>query len=70
MTLDELKTSGAATLSVRKAASLIGVAESSAWRAIRAGCFPVTPIWIGRRCVIPSLPLIRLLEGETQVDEC
>lgn len=64
MTLEELRASGKATVSVRQAAALLGVAESTAWRSIRAGDFPVRPWWIGQRCVLPSLPLIRLLEGE------
>jgi hypothetical protein len=64
MILEEVKASGVATLSVRKAASLLGIAESTAWRAIRSGAFPVVPLWIGQRCLIPARPLIRLLEGD------
>lgn len=66
MTLAELRSSGKATVSVRQAALLLGVAESTAWRAIRSETFPVAPLWVSQRCLVPAIPLIRLLEGDPE----
>ena len=53
-----------AALSIPEAAEILGISESSVWRAVRRGEFIVTPVTIGRRILIPTLPLLRLLGAE------
>lgn len=50
-----------ATLSVGKAAELIGISRSSAYQAARNGNFPTKIIQIGGRYVVPTKPLLELL---------
>ncbi|MCX7444390.1 helix-turn-helix domain-containing protein [Corynebacterium sp. P7003] len=49
------------TISVREAARLLGIGESSAYTAIRNNQFPTPVIKIGGRYVIPTAPLRQLL---------
>jgi hypothetical protein len=62
--IDELKGSGRAAVSLPRAGRALGVSESTGWRAIRDGTFPVQPIKVGHRILIPVAPLLRLLEGQ------
>ncbi|HBC7265773.1 TPA: helix-turn-helix domain-containing protein [Corynebacterium striatum] len=50
-----------ATVSVRQAATLLGISFSSAYAAIRAGNFPTKIVQIGGRYVVPTAPLLELL---------
>lgn len=50
-----------ATVSVRQAATLLGISFSSAYAAIKAGNFPTNIIQIGGRYVVPTAPLLELL---------
>ncbi|MDK8831607.1 helix-turn-helix transcriptional regulator [Corynebacterium striatum] len=50
-----------ATVSVRQAATLLGISFSSAYAAIRADNFPTKVIQIGGRYVVPTAPLLELL---------
>lgn len=45
-----------ATVSVRQAATLLGISFSSAYAAIRAGNFPTKIVQIGGRYVVPTAP--------------
>ncbi|CAB0663316.1 hypothetical protein FRC0191_01871 [Corynebacterium diphtheriae] len=50
------------TLSVPAAAQLLGISEGGAYKAIRAGQFPVPVLKIGRaRYVVPVAPLLEAL---------
>lgn len=50
------------TISVPRAAGVLGVSPSSAYRAIHEGSFPVKAIKIGKgRYVIPTKPLLDLI---------
>lgn len=53
------------TLTVGEAARALGVSEWALRRSLNAGDSPVTSIRIGRRVVIPTAPLRRLV-GETE----
>lgn len=50
-----------ATVSVSRAAELIGIGRSSAYQAARNGSFPTKIIQIGGRYVVPTAPLLELL---------
>ena len=50
-----------ATVSVRQAATLLGISFSSAYAAIRTGNFPTKIVQIGGRYVVPTAPLLELL---------
>lgn len=50
-----------ATVSVSRAAELIGIGRSSAYQAARNGSFPTKIIQIGGRYVVPTKPLLELL---------
>ncbi len=50
-----------ATVSVRQAATLLGISFSSAYAAIHAGNFPTKIVQIGGRYVVPTAPLLELL---------
>lgn len=49
------------TLTVPKAAELLGCSPSAAYEAIRAGDFPVAVVRIGRKIVVPTRPLLNVL---------
>lgn len=53
-----------ALLSVDEAALLLGIARSTAYRAITTGTFPVPIIRVGGRWRISHEALRRLLDGE------
>lgn len=50
-----------ATLSVREAAQMLGIARNSAYQGILLGQIP--HIKIGRRILVPKAALMKLLEG-------
>jgi len=52
-----------ALLSVEEAATLLGVARDTVYRAIRAGTLPLPVYVIGKRMRIPRLAVERLLQG-------
>ncbi|WP_313550910.1 helix-turn-helix domain-containing protein [Corynebacterium sp.] len=49
------------TVSVPRAAEILGVSASSAYAAVREGKFPTKVIQVGGRYVIPTKPLLELL---------
>lgn len=49
------------TVSVPRAAEILGISASSAYAAVREGKFPTKVIQIGGRYVIPTKPLLELL---------
>lgn len=49
------------TLTVREAATLLGISASSAYEAARKNKFPVPVIRVGGRIVVPAAPLLDLL---------
>ncbi|WP_293820357.1 helix-turn-helix domain-containing protein [uncultured Corynebacterium sp.] len=51
-----------ATTTLRAAADLLGISKSSAYAAARNGTFPTKVIQIGGRYVVPTNPLLELLE--------
>ncbi|MHA2788847.1 helix-turn-helix transcriptional regulator [Corynebacterium sp. S7] len=50
------------TISVREAAKLLGISPSSAYKSVHAGTFPTQVIQIGQRYVVPTKPLLDLLD--------
>jgi hypothetical protein len=61
LTLEEL--SDRAVVAAEQAASVLGIGRSSAFQAVHRGQH--THIQIGRRILIPTPHLLRLLQGET-----
>ena len=57
LTLAEL--SQRPTITVPEAADILGISRESAYKAARAGELPV--LMLGRRMVVPTAPLVRLL---------
>jgi len=49
------------TTTVKVAAEVLGVAEWSLYNAIREGTAPFPVVRVGRRLVVPTAPLRRLL---------
>lgn len=67
-TYDEIQQStfgpeGPATISVTKAAKLLGISRTTAYEAVRDGSLPA--IRVRRRIVIPMAWLVDLLHGRT-----
>jgi excisionase family DNA binding protein len=56
-------------LSVRQAASLLGIGTSTLYSAIAAGRFPVAAVRVDRRMKLPRRRLIQWLEGEGSRDD-
>ncbi len=46
---------------VATAGSIFGLSRTQAYEAVKRGDFPVTPIRIGRRLVVPVAPILALL---------
>jgi len=61
MTVDELR--AMMVCSVAQSAEVLDISRNTAYDAIRTGTFPVEVIRIGRRLLVPTAPLLRLLEG-------
>ena len=55
------------TLTVDESAVLLGVSRGTAYEMIQQGRFPVEPLRLGRRILIPKAKLMALLEGEQNV---
>ncbi len=51
-----------ATLTVEEAGALVGIGRSAAYAAARTGQLPT--VRIGKRLVVPTARLLRLLEGD------
>ena len=49
------------TTDLATAGSIVGLSRTRAYEALRAGTFPVPVFRIGRRIVVPTAPLLRLL---------
>lgn len=49
------------TISIKEAAALIGIGQSTAYTAAKNGTFPVPVIRVGSRYVVPAEPLKTLL---------
>lgn len=67
MTLDELRASSLATITLRDAASLLGVDARTVSAAARAGEIPA--IHVGRRVLIPRHRFIAYLDGTVAATE-
>lgn len=52
------------TIPLPEAAELLGIGKSTAYAAVRKGNFPVRVIQIGSRYVVPTKPLLELLDLE------
>lgn len=48
-------------VTVAEAAQLLGCGESTVYRAVDEGRFPVPPVRVGSRLAIPTRPLLALL---------
>lgn len=64
MTLDDLQTSTSATLTVTATGEILGLDPRTVMRGVEDGTIPA--IRIGRRVVIPRLPLLKMLTGDEQ----
>lgn len=53
------------TFNVDSAARLLGIGRSTAYECIRQGTCPVPVIHVGNRYLVPSAPLLRLLDTGT-----
>jgi len=60
MTLDELKDK--TTISVEEAAPILGISRGAAYQAAKTGELPT--LRIGRRIVVPVIPLLKLIGVE------
>lgn len=49
------------TVTIRRAAELLGISASGAYAAVRNNAFPTKVIQIGNRYVVPTKPLLELL---------
>lgn len=49
------------TITVREAAKLLGIGDSTAYEAVRTDSFPVPVIKIGGRYTVPVQPLLHIL---------
>lgn len=49
------------TVTIRRAAELLGISASGAYAAVRNNAFPTEIIQIGGRYVVPTAPLLELL---------
>lgn len=49
------------TLTIRQAASMLGISRSLAYELVKNGNFPVPVLRLGRRMVVPRAALLRLL---------
>lgn len=57
------------TVSVEEAAAMLGIGRSKAYESVRDGSFPIRPIKIGVRYLIPRGPLERLLAGDAGLSD-
>ena len=70
MTIDELRESSRATVTVREAAELLGVDNRTLSAALSIHGGAIYAVRIGRRVVIPRVPLVAILDGDaTRRDE-
>ncbi|MFE9065040.1 DNA-binding protein [Streptomyces violaceusniger] len=63
-TLTEIRTKWPATVAIAKAAVAIGCSSSYLYDQIRKGNSPVKTIPVGKRRVVVTADLVRLLSGE------
>jgi predicted DNA-binding transcriptional regulator AlpA len=49
------------TISALRAFGLLGMGEAQGYASIAEGTFPVVPIRIGQRYMVPTAPLLKLL---------
>lgn len=63
---DLIPASGSATVSVDRAAEILGISRSTAYELIRRDEFPVPVIRLGKRRVVSIVMLERLLAGEAR----
>jgi hypothetical protein len=69
MTLQELRGYPRPLISVREAASVLGLPASSCYDSLRNSSFPLSPIRVGRRLYLSRDALVRLIEGASQVQD-
>lgn len=63
-TLDEIKTTWPAAVSVEKGSNALGFSRAYGYALIRRGEFPAKVIKAGRRCTVITASLVRVLSGE------
>ena len=63
-TLDEIKTTWPATVSVEEGSKALGFSRAYGYALIARGEFPVKVIRAGRRFSVITASLVRVLEGE------
>lgn len=67
MDLEELRDSRAAVVTIAQAAAVLGIDARTVTRAIRNGDLPA--LRLGRRLLIPRLPLLAFLGASTDAAE-
>ncbi|MFJ8822404.1 DNA-binding protein [Streptomyces sp. NPDC102467] len=65
-TLSEIRNQWPPTVPVTEAAMALGCGRSWLYEAIKRGDSPVKTIPVGKRCVVVTADLVRLLSGEDQ----
>lgn len=58
---------GAATVTLERAAEILGIGRSTAFELVRRGEFPVRVVEIGRRRMVPLVHIERFLLGDDEV---
>jgi excisionase family DNA binding protein len=62
LSLEDLKRSGRATITVEECALVLGIGRGAAYNAVKNGEIP--SLSLGRKILCPVPALLRLLEGE------
>jgi predicted DNA-binding transcriptional regulator AlpA len=60
-TIDAVRNLGA-TIDVETAGAILGIGRSKSYELAKAGDFPVRVLRIGRRYLVPTSPILALLE--------
>ena len=69
MTIDDLRASQRAVITVKDAATLLGCDPRTVTAALSIHGGPIRAVRIGRRVVIPAAPLLAYIEGEPASDQ-
>jgi hypothetical protein len=59
-TIEAIRALGATT-DVRTAGAILGIGRTKAYEMVREGNFPVPVLRLGRRILVPTLPILTLL---------
>lgn len=55
---------GAAVVSIERAAEILSIGRSTAYRMLREGTFPIAPVQVGKRRLYPLWRIEEFLRGE------